>query len=593
MNESQHGEPIHPAHATRVAACADSGARESATEDASSPHVTRRGFLGQAIAAGAAGTALPALVGTNTAEAGQGTLTPEDRRHRAYKQRVSEARRNYLVPLANHDSNGDEDAYPDRIASYSKGLPHNAFGEVDPIAYDAFLAAVASGDPDDFEAIPSGNSDPASRFKLVSPQSGLAFDIEGTDGHQFDQPPAPAFDSAWEAGEVVENYWMALLRDVPFAEYSPNVTAQAAAADLTRLSDFRGPKQNGSVTTRTLFRESFPGCLVGPYISQFFAAAQPFGAQFVEPRIRTTVAGLDYMTQHDDWLARQNGVLPSQGNVYDPTLRYIRNGRDLGEWVHIDVLYQAYFQAMLALLHGPAADPRFSGLAAPLNPGNPYHGSANQQGFATFGGPHIATLLCEVATRALKAVWFQKWFVHRRLRPEVFAGRVHHQIVSARPYPVHADVLNAQALDEVFALHGTYFLPMAFPEGSPTHPAYGAGHATVAGACVTILKAFFDAEIPFASLAQPMVASADGLALVPYTGGDAGEMTVAGELNKLAANVAHGRNVAGVHWRTDATESLLLGEQVAISILRDHGPCFNEDFGGYTFTRFDGTQTTV
>ena len=24
------------------------------------------------------------------------------------------------------------------------------------------------------------------------------------------------------------------------------------------------------------------------------------------------------------------------------------------------------------------------------------------------------------------------------------------------------------------------------------HPAYGAGHATVAGACVTILKAFFD-----------------------------------------------------------------------------------------------------
>ncbi len=38
----------------------------------------------------------------------------------------------------------------------------------------------------------------------------------------------------------------------------------------------------------------------------------------------------------------------------------------------------------------------------------------------------------------------------------------------------------------------TALLPMAFPEGSPMHPAYGAGHATVAGACVTILKAFFD-----------------------------------------------------------------------------------------------------
>ena len=35
-------------------------------------------------------------------------------------------------------------------------------------------------------------------------------------------------------------------------------------------------------------------------------------------------------------------------------------------------------------------------------------------------------------------------------------------------------------------------LPMAFPEGSPMHPAYGAGHATVAGGCVTMLKAFFE-----------------------------------------------------------------------------------------------------
>lgn len=37
-----------------------------------------------------------------------------------------------------------------------------------------------------------------------------------------------------------------------------------------------------------------------------------------------------------------------------------------------------------------------------------------------------------------------------------------------------------------------YLLPMAFPEGSPMHPSFGAGHATVAGACTTILKAFFD-----------------------------------------------------------------------------------------------------
>lgn len=33
---------------------------------------------------------------------------------------------------------------------------------------------------------------------------------------------------------------------------------------------------------------------------------------------------------------------------------------------------------------------------------------------------------------------------------------------------------------------------MAYPEGSPMHPNYGAGHATIAGACVTLLTAMFD-----------------------------------------------------------------------------------------------------
>jgi hypothetical protein len=90
---------------------------------------------------------------------------------------------------------------------------------------------------------------------------------------------------------------------------------------------------------------------------------------------------------------------------------------------------------------------------------------------------------------------------------------------------------------------------------------------------------------------SPVEASADGLALVPYSGPDT--LTVGGELNKLAANVAFGRNMAGVHWRSDAAQSLLLGEELAISILRDQRPMCNETFDGFTFTRFDGTAITV
>ena len=146
---------------------------------------------------------------------------------------------------------------------------------------------------------------------------------------------------------------------------------------------------------------------------------------------------------------------------------------------------------------------------------------------------------------------------------------------------------DSPAVAETFDRHGSYLLPVAFPEGSPTHPSYTAGHATVAGACVTILKALFDETFV---IPNPVVPTADGLALEPYSGPP---LTVRGELNKLASNVATGRNIAGVHWRSDAMESLSAGEALAISILRDQRGCYNEAFNGFTFTKFDGTTVTV
>jgi hypothetical protein len=359
------------------------------------------------------------------------------------------------------------------------------------------------------------------------------------------------------------------------------------------MSDFRGPKVGGQVTPQTLFRDAAVGNTIGPYLSQFWWKSQPFGAQYIEPRIRTTVAGLDYATTPASWLALQNGVKPTTGQTYDPALRYMRNGRDLGQWVHIDVLYQGYFQALLHLMTPPDPNNPFTGggLGCPPNPGNPYVISLMQDGFTTFGGPYFATVTPEVSTRALKATWFQKWYVHRHLRPEAFAGRVHHKIVNGRPYPIHTDVLNSAAVAAIQSQYGgNVFLPLAFVEGSPAHPAYTAGHATVAGACVTLIKALLYTDQP---IPNPVVPAPDGLSLVPYTGPDAGLMTVGGELNKLAANVAYGRNIAGVHWRSDGYESLRLGEQIAISLLKDQKLSYVENFNGFTFKKFDGTTITV
>ena len=50
-------------------------------------------------------------------------------------------------------SNGDEQLYPNRIASFHKLLPHNQLGEVDLNAYNAMLRALNSGLASDFEAI--------------------------------------------------------------------------------------------------------------------------------------------------------------------------------------------------------------------------------------------------------------------------------------------------------------------------------------------------------------------------------------------------------------------------------------------------------
>jgi hypothetical protein len=195
----------------------------------------------------------------------------------------------------------------------------------------------------------------------------------------------------------------------------------------------------------------------------------------------------------------------------------------------------------------------------------------------------------EVATRALKAVWYEKWYVHRRLRPEAFGGLIHHRLSGDAAYPVHHEILDSGVVNSTFSRYGTYLLPQAFPEGCPTHPSYGAGHATVAGACVTILKAWFDESFV---IQDPVVPNAGGSALVPYKGADAGELTVGGELDKVAANIATGRNMAGIHYRSDYWESVQLGESVALGLLQEQKATYNEQ-ATFTLTRFDGTTASI
>lgn len=501
-----------------------------------------------------------------------GPLTPVQSSNKAYKIRKNAADFQRNLPIPVQRCNADETEYPNKIANFSKVMPHNKLGEVDLSAYNMWIKALTTGNSLMFEEIPLGG-----KRKFVSPQAAYAFDLEGPNSQHLTIPPAPRFKSAQAGSEMVEDYWRALTRDVPFTDYDTDVLTRAAAIEISEISGYQGPKRCGKVDTGILFRGSTKGDLKGPFLSQFLWKDIPAGAKTIDQRIRTTVQGIDYMTSYEDWLYIQNGGEADAGE-YDPKLRYIRSGRDLAEWVHNDYSFQTVLNAgLIALGFGDEA----------ICTQNPYLSSTTQEGFTTFGVPHVLDFVTKAARIALEAAWFQKFLVHRRLRPEEYGGRVHNHITGDADYPIHQDLLDSEAVDRVYKEYGTYLLPMAYPEGCPAHPAYPAGHASIAGAGVTMLKAFFNEDY---IIPKPVVSSADGLSLLPYEGKS---LTIGDELNKLGSNISHGRDTAGVHYRSDGFEGLKLGEAVALGILHDFKKTYNEEFEGFYLTKFDGTTVII
>ena len=158
----------------------------------------------------------------------------------------------------------------------------------------------------------------------------------------------------------------------------------------------------------------------------------------------------------------------------------------------------------------------------------------------------------------------------------------HDERKRARRPTVDPLVLNSEAVEQSQQRWGTYLLSQAFPEGSPAHPAYPTGHGTVAGACITVLKFFFDGD---ATVPNPVMPSADGLSTEPFSGS---KLSVNGELHKLAHNISFGHGIhAGIHWRSDTDYSMLLGEAVALKFLQDQAITYNENFS-ISFTKLDG-----
>lgn len=251
---------------------------------------TRREFF-RRIRGGAAALASTAVSFGSVA---WGDQNPPDSRNQggiervldSYQNRVNAAQVEAQVPIPTQITNGDEQRYPNFIGNYSKGLPHNTIGEVDPSAYRSLLNAVRQGTAAAFEQVPLGGN-----TLLVNPVAGVAFDLEGTDSHQLAIPPIPSVASQGLADQAVELYWMALCRDINFLDYGTNPLALAAAAELSQLGSFTGPKFNGGVTPQTLFRGFTVSDVTGPYVAQFMLKAFSYGPYAMTGQISTYLPG--------------------------------------------------------------------------------------------------------------------------------------------------------------------------------------------------------------------------------------------------------------------------------------------------------------
>ncbi len=512
---------------------------------------------------------------------------------KAYDIRVQAAKQELDLGIPPHPTNGDEERYPNKIANDSRGLPHDERGEVNLDAYNSLTKALVSLNPDDFENVILGGG-----RKLISPIGPLAISLEGPNADSIGNPVPPTLDSAEQAAEAVELYWHALLRDVPFDKFHDNTDdpkVLAAVEDLNNLSAFRGPKKNRQVTPQTLFRGSViyvdkrdpsgrttqyftpPGVTEGPYISQFLLRESPLNTQVISPLIRTALPGNEFQTTFDEWLLIQNGGDSGKSIQYDPQPRYVSTVRDLSEVAHIGGAL--FFGALLII----------SGINAPLSPTNPYNNSRTlTPGIGTFATGYFQTILLLAPSRAIRASYWRKYYVYRRLRPEAYGGLVHNNLVNKTQYPLNDQVLNSKALAQIFSTFGTYLIPQAYPEGAPTHSSYTSGAAAIAGVQATILKAAFDENFVIPNPVQPD--PQDPTKVIPYSGPP---LTVGGELNKLAANYAIGRDLGGIHWRSDVAAALAVGEEVAIGILRDEKLGYVEKFEGFTLTKFDGSKITI
>jgi hypothetical protein len=157
-----------------------------------------------------------------------------------------------------------------------------------------------------------------------------------------------------------------------------------------------------------------------------------------------------------------------------------------------------------------------------------------------------------------------------------------------------SELLNNPILNEIASKNnGKYLMPLGYSQGSPFHPSYPGGHATIAGAMVTIMKAWFNCDWLIPAVVPDL--TGDNLVMYKLKNDNSNSiqyLRIEDELDKIVTNCSHSRNMAGIHYQSDSEVGILIGEQAAISVLQDEVNKYSDNIA-FRFRRRSGEVVTI
>jgi hypothetical protein len=244
----------------------------------------------------------------------------------------------------------------------------------------------------------------------------------------------------------------------------------------------------------------------------------------------------------------------------DPTgegaSRYILTGRDLAWATHTDNLLDFFWNLRIF----------FSHLKIPLR--------SNFEGESCL--LEIQLILSAVTRKALLGTELVQPSASIP-SPEAYGQEIARTFFDRGSSKISDDLLQNRLMALLKSHQGNYLLSQVYPTEAHTFPSKT---AIVTGACVTVLKFFYQTSTPL-PIYEP---SPDGarLILTPR------KTTVGAELDQLSFNIGLGRCWAGLNYPIDIIEGLKMGQQIALRYLESKivhkGPTLVPLYNGKSLT---------